>query len=69
MAAPAAFGKLLLGSSRIDGGARRGAQWHTGVVGRGEPELVREHEGSAPRGITVQRISSERMAVEGERAA
>ncbi len=45
---------LPMGSNAMEGGARRGIPMRgLGVVGRGEPRLVREHASSAPRVITV----------------
>jgi len=70
-AAPA----LGLGSSLgqpPDPKAVRGAArpWRgRGVVGRREQIFPRAHQRSAPRTLTAQRISSERMRVEWERAA
>ena len=43
--------------------------WPPWGVGRGERMFGRASRRSAPRALTVQRISSERMFVEGERAA
>jgi len=40
-----------------------------GVAGRGERTSVREHQGSAARGITVQNESMKRRLVGRERAA